>query len=233
MTDSIPTPPTPTPKVKRTKSPQDLKVLEFNTKAQEYITVCRDDLELRPLLTPLGFDDAKFTALIALQTADQTAIDTRLATQGAVMDASSAHQATWAQSNTDATHFRKTVNAAFPKGDAAHAALNATGTLPRDVQTFVTFMRAGYDAALNNTTYLATLVASGLPEAEITAARTRLDDVPTTHEALTEAEGADASATRDSKLTDTALRQEIRKLKVAVEGVTAGRPDLRRRLPNI
>ena len=222
-----PTPPPATPK--RTRSTQDQRLADFISATREKLLIARDDPEIAPLLAPRGFDADRLSLGLTQQQTLQTNFNNRQQALGGFSQATATFNAHFAADLRNVSDFRKTTRGLL-KDPSARLALGLNGSLPRDLQKFLTAARASYTTALNTPDYLSVLAQNGYPAATLQALLDDLDALITADNAQTQAEGNAARALQQRDATASTLTTFMGQFKTAAQIALRGRPDLLQKL---
>jgi len=166
---------------------------------------------------------------LALQQAAQNAFTARQQAIAQRKQATAASEQAEANARQAYADFRQTARAIF-KDDAARAALELSGTVPKDLQIFITTARTSYDAALASPAYLAELTQYGYPKATVQSTLALLETLVAMDDAQ---ESAKSAATRATALRDQALDtldEWLSQFRGIAQVATRGRPDLARKI---
>ena len=198
--------PAPVKKTRRTLASQDQRIINDITEIRTALTALQANTEAKTLMMPFGYDDDEIAVGVGHCTAGQAAVDTRQTADAThiqiVTDLSALDQST----QTDFSEFRKVVRASYKNNPAALQALNATGRVPQDRESFITFATTAYNAALGNPEYMTVLSRRSQTQASLQAKKDRLT-------ALTQASATQDNASAAIKHTTAQRDQTIKTMR--------------------
>jgi hypothetical protein len=211
-----------------TPADQDEALANFISQSRVTIETILATPEILALLTPRGYDSAKLSVGLGLQSAAQSAFTVR---QTAIGDDTKANQAV-ASARTAARNayydFRETVRAAY-RGLAERQALGVVGAIPADTEKLLTLARSGY-AAAGQAPYSAVLSGLGYNSAGLSAATATLDILQSARATQEAARTAAIAATTARNDAAKALREWMQALHRITKVALRTHPELLGRL---
>lgn len=139
--------PEPEPIVVPRKNAKQSRVMgEYITESGVLLTIALTNPEIAAILATRSYDSAKLGVGIALQNAAQMSYNSRQNALGGREESVEEQTHMFEEERAEFLAFRELAKPFFPdKGD--RTSLNLSGTLPREMGDFVSFLRAGYTNA--------------------------------------------------------------------------------------
>ncbi len=184
----------------RTRSVQDQGVTNAITAAAQLINKALANPDIVALLAPRGYDAAELRAGLALQAKAQSAFNARQTSLGKSTDTKQARDDAWTAAKDEYADFRQTAQAKYSEAHTRDA-LGVSGTMPGDLQKFVTQATASYQTA-RQPAYVDFFAKRSFTAARLTAGLTALQMLLVLDNEFKAAGGDAASGTGDR---DTAV----------------------------
>lgn len=225
MSESTPTPPPPAETKTRKIAEQDQKIANAIGEAFVILSVAAGDDEILALLGSRGYDAAALTdALENLHAPAQAAYDARQLALGTAASATAALARVEKQERKDWADYREIARAAFPQ-DADRIALGLKGSIPSDLEKFLTAAQASY-AAGKKSPYSTKLALRGFSSTAIDSELAGLKGVVQSAKARAIAAGRAQKATATRNATAKTLAAYVSEFRKVAKRSLRERPDL-------
>ncbi len=212
-------------KARRKLADQDQRLANDITAALTLMETARDGSELQEIISGLGYEPAALDeAITNLQEPAQAAFEARAAAMSKADTAQDRLAASLAEEQGDYTDYRETARAIFTD-KADKAALGLNGSMPRDLQKFLTEAKSAYSAG-KKAPYTESLTRRGYSPARLDAELAGLKLLGDLSAGSKRAAGAAQKATADRDKAAKSLKAWVSEFRRIAKRALRGRPDL-------